>query len=262
MLIDTHCHLNSDELYNDLEKVKNEAEKNNVKLFIIPSYTIESCKRAIEIAEKYDNCYAAIGFHPTEIKNYTDVEYQLLENNINHPKVIAVGEIGYDFHWDTTTYEEQKYAFERQIKLAIKYHKPIIIHCRDAIEACLNTLKENHAELIGGIMHSYQGSLESSRDFIKLGFYIGLGGPVTFKNAKVPKIVASNIDINYLLTETDSPYLTPHPYRGTVNSPKYISLIVKEMAELRNVDEKVIEEAVMRNVERLFRIGVQDEENL
>jgi len=257
MLIDTHCHFNSDELYNDLENIKIDAEVRNVKLFIVPSYTIESSKRALEIAKKYDNCYCAIGFHPTEIKNYGDEEYKWLEEHINDPKVVAIGEIGYDFHWDTTTRQEQEEAFIRQIELAKKYNKPIIIHCRDAIGACLETLKKTNAKEIGGVMHSFSGSIESAKEFIKLNFFIGLGGPVTFKNAKEPKVVASLVDINYLLTETDSPYLTPHPYRGTQNSPKYIPLIVDIICSLRGITKELLEKQVEQNVERLFKIEVK-----
>ena len=261
MLVDTHCHLNSEELYQNVENIINEAINQNVKLFIVPGYTMESSMKAIELAHQYDNVYAAIGFHPTEIKNYGKKEYDWLEEHISDEKVIAVGEIGYDFHWQTTTYEEQKEAFIKQIEIAKKYNKPIIIHCREAIEKTLDTLKATKASAIGGIMHSYSGSYESALEFIKLGFYIGLGGPVTFLNAKAPKEVAQKIDINYLLTETDSPYLSPHPFRGKMNKPSNIPLIFDKIRELRNIDERILEKQILLNVEKLFKIKLTEGNN-
>lgn len=258
MFVDTHCHLNSEALYRKYEEVINEAMNNGVKLFIVPGFDLETSKIAIELATKYNNIYAAIGFHPTEIKNYGEIEYKWLEENAVNPKVVAIGEIGYDFHWDTTTKEEQEASFIRQIEIAKKVNKPLIIHSRDAMQITYQTLKEQEANIIGGVMHSFSGSIEMANEFIKLNFYIGLGGPVTFTNAKEPKIVATNIDINYLITETDSPYLTPHPYRGKENGPKYIPLIAEEISFLRDMDIKDFEKIVFLNALRLFKIKESD----
>lgn len=254
MLVDTHCHLNNKDLYKKYLEVIKEANDNGVNLFIVPGFDLETSKIAVELAEKHDNIYAAIGFHPTEIKNYGENEYKWLEENVNHPKVVAVGEIGYDFHWDTTTEEEQEVSFIRQIEIAKKANKPIIIHSRDAMNKTYLTLKEYNADIVGGVMHSYSGSYEMAKEFIKLNFYIGLGGPVTFTNAKDPKIVAEKIDINYLVTETDSPYLTPHPYRGKENGPKYIPLIISKICELRAISKEELEDIVYANTIRLFKI--------
>lgn len=254
MFVDTHCHLNNKDLYAKYKQVMEEAMQNGVGLFIVPGFDLETSKIAVELAEKHENIYAAIGFHPTEIKGYGEDEYRWLEENVNHPKVVAIGEVGYDFHWDTTTEEEQEESFIRQIEIAKKANKPLIIHSRDAMNKTYLTLKEHHAEFIGGVMHSFSGSYEMAKEFIKLNFYIGLGGPVTFTNAKDPKIVAEKIDINYLLTETDSPYLTPHPYRGKENGPKYIPLIAQKICEIKQISSDEFADKILENTKRLFKI--------
>lgn len=254
IFVDTHCHLNSEQLYKDYDNVKKEAEKEGVRLFIVPGFDLESSKLALKLAHEYENVYAAIGFHPTEIKHYSDLEYKWLEDNIKDDKVVALGEIGFDLHWDTTTLEEQMGSFLRQIRIAKKVNKPLIIHSRDAMNITYQALKDNDCHLLGGVMHSFSGSIEMAKEFIKLNFYIGLGGPVTFTNAKDPKIVAKNVDINYLITETDSPYLAPHPLRGKMNSPKNIPLIVSEIAKLRGIDINDLKTIVLDNTKRLFRI--------
>ena len=259
MFIDTHCHLNSEQLNNQIDDILIECQRVGVGLIIVPGYTLETSKKALEIAEKYDHVYAVIGYHPTEIKNYGDMEYQWLEEHMNHPKVIGVGEIGLDYHWDVTTKEEQRYAFIKQIEIAKKYHKPIIIHSRDALLDTLNILKETNASLVGGIMHSYAGSAEMSEDFIKLNFLISLGGPVTFLNAKTPKEVAAYVSLNNLLTETDSPYLAPHPLRGTTNVPMNVCLVAKTIAEIKGITIDELNKQVLKNVNRLFNLEVLDE---
>lgn len=259
MFIDTHSHLNSPALYEKLEKTLLEAKRNNVQLFIVPGYDLETSKIALKLAEKYEFIYAAIGFHPTEVKGYTDSEYRWLEDNVANNKVVAVGEIGFDFHWDTTTKEEQLIAFIRQVEIAKKIGKPLIVHSRDAIQLTYDMLRETKANTVGGVMHSYSGSLEMAPLFIKENFYLGIGGPVTFKNAKEIKKVVEKIDLKYLLSETDSPYLTPHPYRGQENSPKYIPLIVEEISKIKQMEIKEVEKALLANTKKLFKLGEYNE---
>lgn len=255
MFVDTHCHLNSHQLYKKYHEVKKNAEENNVKLFIVPGFDLETSKLAIKLAEEFDNVYAAIGFHPTEIKSYGENEYNWLEENITHPKVVALGEIGFDFHWDTTTEEEQMKSFLRQITIAKKHNLPLIIHSRDAMKITFDTIKE-YCQGMSGVMHSFSGSFEMAKEFVKIGFYIGLGGPVTFTNAKDPKIVAENIQLEYLLTETDSPYLSPHPLRGKENEPKNVVLVAEKICEIKNITKEELEQQVLSNVKKLFRIEV------
>ncbi|MBQ8293706.1 MAG: TatD family hydrolase [Bacilli bacterium] len=254
MYIDTHSHLNSKVLYEKLEEVIKEAIDNQVELFIVPGFDFETSVIALELAKKYPFVYAAIGYHPTEIKGYGEKEYKWLEEHINDEKVVALGEIGYDFHWDTTTKEEQTEAFVRQISIAKKAGKPLIIHSRDAIQLTLDTLKETNAKMVGGVMHAYSGSLEMAPLFIKENFYLGIGGPVTFKNAKEIKRVVEVIPLEHLLSETDSPYLTPHPYRGTENGPKYIPLIVDEIVNIKGINKEEVAKILLANAKKLFKL--------
>lgn len=254
MFIDTHVHLNDDTLYEKIGKVLEESIANKVTKWIVVGFDFESSKRALEIARRYDNVFAAIGFHPTEIEGYGDDEYNWLETNAKNEKVVAIGEIGYDFHWDKTTEKMQQVSFERQIEIAKRIKKPMIIHSRDALEKTYQTLLKNNANLVGGVMHSYSGSAEFASNFLKINFLLGISGPVTFKNGQKMKEVVDKIDSRYLLSETDSPYLTPHPYRGTENCPKYIPIIVEEMAKIKNMEIKDMAKIIMENAKRLFNL--------
>lgn len=253
MFIDTHVHLNSNQLFEKLEEVLKESMDAKVSKWVVVSYDLESSKKALEIAEKLDNCYAAIGFHPTDIRGYNE-EYTWLEEHMNHPKVVALGEIGFDFYHDRTTKEEQYDAFVRQIRIAKKYNKPVVIHSRDALELTYKVLKEEHIESVGGVMHSYSGSAEFAPNFIKLNLLLGISGPVTFKNGIKMKEVVRDIPLEYLLSETDSPYLTPHPYRGKENGPKYIPLIVEEIARIKDIDIEDCAVVLMDNANKLFNL--------
>lgn len=254
MFIDTHVHLNNKDLYKKIDEVISEAQNVGVQKFFVVGYDFDTCKLAIKIANKYDNCFAVIGYHPTEIKEYTDEHYKWLEENAKQDCVVAIGEIGYDFHWDTTTKEEQYEAFVRQIEIAKRLNKPISIHSREAIDLTLKTLIETNAKVVGGVMHSYSGSKEMAKLFIKENFYLGISGPVTFKNGRVMKEVVEETDLKYLVSETDSPYLTPHPYRGKENGPKYIPLIVEEIANIKNISVSEVEKQIEINVKELFGV--------
>ncbi len=254
MFIDTHVHLNSKALFNHIDEVLSDAFKNRVTKMIVVGYDVETSKKAIELAEKYDFCYAAVGYHPTEIKDYSDEEYNLLDTLAKHKKVVAIGEVGFDFHWDTTTKEEQIIAFEKQIAIAKKNNLPLIIHSRDAHQITYDTLVKNNASVVGGIMHSYSGSASLAKEYVKINFNFGISGPVTFKNGRSMKEVVEQIDIKHLVSETDSPYLTPHPYRGTENGPKYIPLIVEEMAKLKGIEVEEMANAIKENVLRILGV--------
>lgn len=254
MYIDTHVHLNNQNLLAKLDEVIKDSIDAGVSKLIIPGYDYETSKLALEIANKYPFVYASIGFHPTEIKGYGEKEYKWLEEHINDPKVVAIGEVGFDFHWDTTTKEEQEEAFIRQIEIAKKANKPLIIHSRDAIQLTYDTLKQQKASVVGGVMHCYSGSLEMAPLFIKENFYLGVDGPVTFSNAKEIVKVVKEIPLSWLLSETDSPYLTPHPYRGKENQPKYIPLIVEKIAEIKGMEITEVAKVLLENAQKLFRL--------
>ena len=252
--IDTHVHLNDDKILSHLDEVISDALKENVKKMFIVGWDKISSIKAIELAHKYEFCYAIIGFHPCNVKGLTEDDYNWLDKALCDEKVVALGEIGYDFHWDTTTKEEQDVAFVKQLDLAVKHNLPVSIHSRDASQVTFDVLLKYFDKLAGGVLHSYSGSVEMAKEYVKRGFILGISGPLTFKNAKVNKEVVKEIDLKYLVTETDSPYLTPHPYRGTENGPKYIPLILKEIANLKELSEEVVIEEISNNVKRLFGV--------
>ena len=254
-IIDTHCHLNDKALFSDLDNVVNRARNAGVDKMLVVGWDKESSELAIKIAEQYDFVYAIIGFHP---ENIFDINDEILYKTLDlykHPKVVAIGEIGLDYHWtkEPEKRELQKEYFIKQIDFANKVGLPISIHSRDAFEDTLNILKEHKPEH-GGVMHCYSGSVENLKDIINLNLHIGLDGPVTFTNAKTPKEVAAEVPLERLVVETDCPYLSPHPLRGTVNEPANISLIVDAIAEARNMSKKHLLDALYQNSCELFKL--------
>ena len=254
-MIDSHCHIN-DELYknNPAEYVK-DAKKAGVFQFLVVGFDEKSSELALEIANKNKSCYAAVGIHPSDAKNAKQDDLEKIKELAKSEKAIAIGEIGLDYYWDKeeTVRLQQKEFFKEQIKIANELNLPISIHCRDALEDCLQILKENPVKR-GGIMHCYAGSLEMSSEFIKLGFLLGFGGTVTFKNSVRPKEVAKNVPSNSYVLETDAPYLTPHPFRGKENHSKYLYLVRDQIAELRNISPEQVEKETTNNFKRVFGI--------
>ena len=255
MIFDTHCHLNDKALLSRLDEVLDNARKVGVNRFLVVGWNKESSLKAIELANQYDEIYAAIGFHPTDIDGVSEDDYNEVMSHINDPKVVCVGEIGLDYHWvkDPAQREKQKEWFIKQIEYANKVKKPISIHNREAFEDCLNILKK-HKPLYGGVMHCYSGSVELLKDVLDLGLYIGLDGPLTFTNAKTPKEVCEVVPLDKLVVETDSPYLSPHPLRGTVNEPKNIALVIDEITNLKGLSKKHILDALYQNSLKLFNL--------
>ena len=255
MIFDTHCHLNSKELYNRLDEVLESASKVGVDKFLVIGWNKESSLLAVEMAHKYKNIYAAIGFHPTDIDGVSEEDYNEVMSHVDDPKVVAVGEIGLDYHWvkDPEQRNKQKEWFIKQINFANLHKKPISIHNREAFEDCLKILKE-HKPLYSGVMHCYSGSVELLRDVLDLGLYIGLDGPLTFTNAKTPKEVCEAVPLDRLLVETDSPYLSPHPLRGTVNEPKNIALVIDEITRIKGLSKKHILDVIYKNSCKLFNV--------
>ena len=254
-IVDTHCHLNDEALYKDIDNVISRARQAGVEKMVVIGWDKASSELAIKIAEQYENIYAVIGFHPENIFDINDdVLYKTLELYKN-PKVVGIGEIGLDYHWtkDPEKRELQKQYFIKQIEFANKIGLPISIHSREAFNDTLEILKE-HRPLHGGVMHCYSGSVENINDIINLGLYIGLDGPVTFTNAKTPKEVAAEVPLEKLVVETDCPYLSPHPLRGTVNEPANISLIVDAIAVSRGMSKKHLLDVLYQNSCKLFNL--------
>lgn len=254
MLFDTHVHLNDKKYANDLVEVIERAKDEGITYMLVVGYDQESNRKAIELSEKYDFIYAAVGWHPVDAKDLTDELFEKLKVQLEHPKVVAVGECGLDYYWDTSPVEKQKEVFIKQIQLAKEINKPLIIHTRDSIKDTFDILKENEAESVGGVMHCYSGSVEMAQLFIRLNFKISLGGPVTFKNGRRAQEVATHIPLDKLLVETDAPYLTPHPSRGTRNEPAYVSLVAKKIADLKNIPYEMVAEQTTANACKLFNI--------
>lgn len=247
-MIDTHCHIYS-EYYDDISSLIDDIKKNGINKIIINGCDMKSNLEVLKLTKKYDIVYGALGFHPTELDNYSDDSIKWLEENINNDKIVAIGEIGLDYHYENADKEKQIKAFNEQLQLAEKYKKPIIVHTRDAIQDTYNILKKYKLK---GSIHAFSGSLEMAKEFINLGYYIGVGGVCTFKNAKNIVNVIKNISTEYILLETDSPYLTPEPYRGKINTPKNISIIADKIAEIKQINISEVVDVTTDNANALF----------
>lgn len=251
MYFNTHTHLNSDELYDKRDELIQRALDNQVKNIVVAGYDLQSSYRAVEIAHEYSFVYATVGISPNDCLDTTDEDLSEIEVLLQDPRVVALGEIGLDYYWDDVPRDKQKDIFVKQIKIAKKYNKPIVIHARDAYEDTYEILKQAAHR---GIMHCYSGSAQMAKRYIDIGFYISLAGPVTFKNAKVPKDVATKIGIDHLMIETDCPYLTPHPFRGKLNEPANVVYIAQEIAKLKNMEIEDVARITTFNAKELFGI--------
>lgn len=249
-MIDTHVHLNDDAYKDILNDIIESANNNGIKKMIVIGCDYQSSLKAIEIAKKYDNIYAMIGLHPSDVDKETDKELNWLKQLLREEKVIGIGEIGIDLYWTKENKDLQIEFFEKQLQLSLEYNLPVCIHSRDAIELTYQVLSKNNYR---GIIHCFSGSLEMAKKFIKLGYLIGIGGVVTFKNTNLKEVV-KNIPMECIVTETDGPYLAPTPHRGKLNKPEYIKLIVDEIALLKSLNVEDVEKQIDKNVKKIFNI--------
>ena len=250
-LIDTHAHI--DMLEEPLAETIKLMAEHCVKKVVIPAVEVATLDKVIEVSESYSDFYAMVGIFPSEAKTYTQEVEEKLINLAQNPKVKAVGEIGLDYYWDKTFVDKQQDIFIKQIKLANKLHLPIVVHDRDAHKDCFDLLKaHNNGSKV--LFHCFSGSPEFALECIKEGWYIALGGVVTFKNAVKAKEVAKAVPLSHLVLETDSPYLTPVPYRGKENQPAYVKYVAEEIAKLRGVNIEEIMETTTQNAENFFGI--------
>ncbi|WP_239733757.1 TatD family hydrolase [Mammaliicoccus sp. M-M49] len=254
MLIDTHVHLNADQYDEDLQEVIDRALEEGIDRMFVVGFDTNTIERTMKLIDQYDFIYGIIGWHPVDAIDCTEERLQWIEELSKHPKIIGIGEMGLDYHWDKSPKDIQKEVFRKQIALAKRVQLPIIIHNREATQDCVDILKEENASEVGGIMHSFSGSNEIADEIVKMNFYISLGGPVTFKNAKQPKEVAQHVPLDRLLVETDAPYLSPHPYRGKRNEPARVKLVAEQIAELRGISYEEVCKATTENAERLFKL--------
>lgn len=249
-LIDTHAHI--DMIDEPIEQIIQEMLDLGVKKVIIPSVEIATIEKIINLT-KTDNVYAMIGLYPSEIKNYTQETEEMFTELAKNKKIVAVGEIGLDYYWDKSFVEEQKEGFRKQIRLANKLNLPIVVHDREAHKDTFDILKEeNNGSKV--LFHCFSGSVEFMKECVKEGWYIALGGVVTFKNALKMKEVAKEVPIEKLVLETDSPYLTPVPFRGKTNKPAYVKYVAEEIANIRGEDVSKIVDITTKNAEEFFNI--------
>jgi TatD DNase family protein len=248
MLIDTHAHLDSPKFDNDRAEVIARAQEAGIDTIVNIGFNRETIPSTMALAEQYPFIFAAVGWHPTDAVDMNlEEDLAWIEKLCGHPKVVAIGEIGLDYYWDTSPKEVQHKVFREQIRLARRLNKPIIIHNRDAHEDVVRLLKEEKASEVGGIMHCFSGSWETAKQCLDMNFYISFGGPVTFKNARVPKEVMERVPLDRLLLETDAPYLAPHPHRGQRNESAYVRLVAETAAQIKGLSLEEISNITSEN---------------
>ena len=248
MMIDTHCHLSKDD-YDNLDVIISHMDGN---IMIASGYDLKSNLEVIELCNNYDNIYGTIGYHPTELDNFKDSDLDLLKEQLKNPKIIGIGEIGLDYHYDNNDKKKQKEIFIKQIAIANELKYPIVIHSRDAALDTYEILKDNLNTK--AIMHCYSYSLDMAHKFISLGIYLGIGGVLTFKNSIKLREVVDKIDIDRLVLETDSPYLTPVPFRGSKNEPYNIYYVASKIAEIKNISLEDVFNRTSNNAIKIFNL--------
>lgn len=249
MFTDSHCHLYK-EYYDDIEDVLKLSQYNKVNRYINNGCDKNTNEEVVDLVNKYQNMYGALGIHPEYVEQYILEDIKYITDNLNNPKIIAIGEIGLDYHYTKENKEKQMNLFELQLKIAEEYNLPVIIHSREAALDTINTLKRF---MVKGIIHSFSGSLETAREYMKMGFLIGVNGVITFKNSKIKEVI-KEIPLEFLVLETDSPYLTPEPFRGKQNNPCHILDIAKFVADLKKITLEELSDITNKNLSRVFNI--------
>ncbi|MBO5198658.1 MAG: YchF/TatD family DNA exonuclease [Lachnospiraceae bacterium] len=261
LIFDSHAHYDDKVFEEDRESLLAGLAANGIGTVVNIGASIESTKRSIALAEKYSFLYAAAGVHPSETEELNEENFSWLSEAADHPKVVAVGEIGLDYYWDTAAKETQKIWFERQLTLACEKKLPVVIHSRDAAQDTLTMMKEARAradakgQRLYGVIHCFSYGVEMAREYLNMGFYIGIGGVLTFKNAKKLKEVAAEVPLERIILETDCPYLTPEPYRGKRNCSLYLPYVVTALAQIKGVDEAAIIRVTRENAERMYGLS-------
>lgn len=249
-IIDSHAHYDDESFDDDRAEVLKQITENGVIGIMNCACSCESLKTTDKLTKEYEYIYGALGIHPENAYELNQETLDEIKDYISkNDKIVAIGEIGLDYHYEDTDKKKQQIVFKRQLDIASKYNKPVIIHCRDAIQDTYNILSNYH---LSGSLHCFSGSLEMALEFIKLGYLIGIGGVCTFKNSKNIKNVIENIDLEYIVLETDSPYLTPEPFRMEKNSSKNIPIIAKKIAEIKDTDVDKVAKITTENADRCF----------
>ena len=247
MYIDTHCHLSMED-YLDIDKVIEENKDALVEKIVVSGCSRESIEEVMDLKDKYDMVYVTIGYHPEYADTVTKYDLDYLKSLLSEKKIVGIGEIGLDYHYTKDNKDKQIWLFEEQLKIAEEFNLPVVIHSRDATMDTINTLKKYKVK---GIIHCFSGSLETANIYISMGFLLGIGGVVTFKNSKL-KDVVKEVPLESIVLETDSPYLTPVPFRGKINSSKYLEFIANFIADIKNISVDELAEITSRNASSLF----------
>ena len=247
MYIDTHCHLSIED-YDDIDKVIEENKDALVEKIVVSGCSRESIEEVMDLKDKYDMVYVTIGYHPEYADTVTESDLDYLKSLLGEKKVVGIGEIGLDYHYTKENKDKQIWLFEEQLKIADAFNLPVVIHSRDATMDTINTLKKYKVK---GIIHCFSGSLETANIYISMGFLLGIGGVVTFKNSKL-KDVVKEVPLESIVLETDSPYLAPVPFRGKINSSKYLEFIANFIADIKNISLEELAEITSRNASSLF----------
>lgn len=263
MFIDSHCHLFYEDYKDDLDAVIARAHEAGVQYFVIPATNHQTAVEAVRLAERYPGMYASVGFHPLDLKEFNEERLKEIEELSHHPKVVAIGEIGIDYFYDTSPRDYQREIFSRQIELAVKRDLPIIVHTRDSVQDAIDLVTQyamkNPEWKQGtnrGVFHCFTGDAAQARHLFGLGFLVSFPGPITFKKGTMHDVVRE-IGLDNIMVETDSPFLTPVPFRGKRNEPSYIPLIAQKIADTLNISLQEVEEKTTRNAVALFHLNIQ-----
>ena len=259
MFIDTHAHLFYPNFSEDLDEVIERAKSSEVDYIIIPATDIGTAKQTLALADKYEMIYAEVGIHPHETKEWTNDNLKVIEELARHPKVVAIGEIGLDYYYDFSPKEKQIEAFRAQIELALKLDLPVVVHNRESDEDIMQIVREYCSSGLRGQFHCFNGSLSYARDLIRMKYFVSFTGNITFKKADLLRETLSNIRLHYIMLETDSPFMTPIPYRGKRNEPSYVKYIAQQIAELHKIPIEEVARITSINAFRLFGIGAEPE---
>ncbi len=254
MLVDSHAHLYDRRYNRDRDRLIKDLENSGVEFVINNAENMKTSIQCVNMAQEYENIYATVGFHPHNAKELDDVAIESLRALAAKDKVVAIGEIGLDFYRDLSPRDVQREAFKKQLDLAKELDMPVTIHSRDASQECFDMIKEAQDGTLRGVMHCYSDGPEMAKDYLDLGFYISLAGPVTYRNARSPKETAKVVPLDRLLIETDAPWLTPEPNRGKRNEPAYVRYVAGEIAEIKGISFQELAEATTRNAKELFGI--------
>ena len=253
-MIDTHCHLYTKEFTDDINAVIERASTVGVTKFYLPAID-KSCTESMNILEqKYpDKCFAMAGLHPCSVNENYEEEIAHIKRQLQQRKFCGIGETGLDFYWDKTFIKQQYECLEIQIELALQYNIPLILHTRDALHETIEVIKKYKGTALTGIFHCFGGSLEQANDIIKTGFYMGIGGVLTYKNAGLAEVL-KHVDMQHLVLETDAPYLTPAPFRGKRNESSYLKYVVEKLSEVKNISIEEVEKLTTDNAEKIFGV--------